>query len=76
MKYIRIVQTWLLKKRHFKDKILWGIGILVGLLLIFKILGRLILGTTLISFSALLWALLLYLVVLFVIRFVEIKLRR
>lgn len=66
----------LLKKRHFKDEILWGIGILVGLLLIFKILGRLILGTTLISFSALLWALLLYLVVLFVIRFVEIKLRR
>ena len=76
MKYIRIVQTWLLKKHHFKDEILWGIGILVGLLLIFKILGRLILGTTLISFSALLWALLLYLEVLFVIRFVEIKLRR
>jgi hypothetical protein len=76
LKYIRIVQTRLLKKRHFKDEILWGIGILVGLLLIFKILRRLILGTTLISFSALLWALLLYLVVLFVIRFVEIKLRR
>jgi hypothetical protein len=76
LKYIKLVQVWLLKKRHFRIEVLWGVGILVGLLLLMKIFGRLILGTTLVSFGSILMALLVYLVLIFGIRWIEIKFRK
>lgn len=71
-----MLQTWLLKTRHFKSEVLWGVGILVGALLVIKILGRLVLGTTFLSFGALFKSLLIYLIIIFIIRFVEIKLKK
>ncbi|KRN93889.1 hypothetical protein IV81_GL001747 [Pediococcus stilesii] len=71
-----MLQAWLLKTRHFKAEVLWGVGILVGALLLIKIVGRLVLGTTFLGFGTIIKALLLYMVIIFVIRFAEIKLKK
>lgn len=71
-----MIQEWLHRARHFLVEVEWGLGLLLGLLLVVKIIGRLVLHTTFISFGTILGVMVLYLIIVFGLRAVEIKLRK
>ena len=64
------------RTRHFIVEVGWGLGLLLGLLLVVKIIGRLVLHTTFIGFGTILGVMVLYLVIIFGLRALEIKLRK
>ena len=73
MKYISILKDWLKKPRKFIEELELGLALLVSLLLIFKILGRLILGSTFIYLSTIIIVVIIFLIISCLIRFIQLK---